>query len=51
MSFLVKACFVFIFTSQGASGLPGPKVIKCILCHPGFFSEGETAELLKNYCL
>lgn len=40
-----------IFTSQGEPGQPGQKVIKCLPCHSGLFVGGETAELLKNYCL
>lgn len=32
---MLKMCFRFVFTLQGPPGLPGPKVIKCMLCHPG----------------
>lgn len=44
----IKKCFSFVFTLQGPPGLPGPKVIKCMLCYPGpcvKLGRFETAEL------
>lgn len=52
----LQRCFSFVFTFQGQPGLPGPKVIKCMLFHPGplvqcfcyyyyYYWNSETADL------
>lgn len=52
---LFKTCLSFVFTLQGPPGFPGPKVIKCKMCHWGCllstFCIGKVEWSCSNNCL